>query len=498
MRLRSLFFCFVAATIAFLTAHGQPKSIMILHTNDIHADFTPHEAMWVKTLPKPLIGGFKELAFEIDSIRKANSAVLLLDAGDVMTGNPIAEQEFHGAKGGALFEMMNRMGYDAWCPGNHDLDISQENLRNLVAIAHFPTLSANLLNDNKEYPVGNQPFVILDRGGIRVGIIGVISQKLYSLVNQNNLIGIRVSSPVETTQQLVDRLRAQADVLVALTHQGFEEDSALAANVVGLDVIIGGHSHTRLKKPKLIHGVLVAQAGSNCENLGVLTLTLNEGRVVRNEGMLLPLWHRDDRPATALSDLIDSLQQQIDKEYSEVLATLEVGWVRSSGESAIGSFITDAQRMAAMAEVAFTNTHGIRKDVAAGPLTKRDLYEVLPFRNVLTTFQLSGRQLREAMLYHLKERTAIQTAGISCRWKKAADGDIEIVSLEVQGNPIDDDRMYRCAASDFFVGEAKRYIGVEIPQVIFLKQTVFEAVENQVRKAKTISSVSERHFLQVK
>ena len=120
----------ITVTLTFLAAlFCQPKTITILHTNDIHASFVPHEAVWVKENPKPLVGGFNELSFVVDSLRHVKPVTLLLDAGDVMTGNPITEYTYGGAEGGALFEMMNRIGYELWTPGNHDFDISSANLR---------------------------------------------------------------------------------------------------------------------------------------------------------------------------------------------------------------------------------------------------------------------------------------------------------------------------------------------------------------------------------
>jgi 5'-nucleotidase/UDP-sugar diphosphatase len=497
MHMRSLLCALVLCCTGVVCAQPQPRSIVILHTNDIHASFVPHEAVWVRSTPKPLIGGFEEISLAVDSIRNANPEVLLLDAGDVMTGNPIADLEYDGAQGGALFAMMNMIGYDAWCPGNHDLDISQENLIRLTRIARFPTLSANLVKTDGEYAVGNQPYAIMKRGGVRIGIIGVMSQYLSSLVNQNNLTGIKVLSPIETTQKWIDTLREKTDLRIALTHQGVEEDSILAAHVSGLDIIVGGHSHTRLKTPKVVHGVIIVQAGSNAEQLGVLTLHLSGQRIDRYEGRLLPLWSRPRRTETPVSALVDSVQHVIDLEYNEVLATLKGDWMRGRGESDIGNFIAKAQQEAAGAEIGFMNTHGIRKDLSAGPLTKRDLYEVLPFRNVLTTFQLSGAQVRRAVLYYLTKEAPVQFSGIACQWKKKPDGGVEMLSLQIQGRPLDEQRMYTCAASDYFVGEAKRYIGVEIPRVIYLGQTVFEAVENAVRQEKVITPSSQRHFLMV-
>ena len=160
-----LIFKFVLlSSLIWIVAIGQSKILTILHTNDIHASFIPHEAFWVKETPKPLVGGFNELSFVVDSIRQVKSVTLLLDAGDVMTGNPITEYIYKGAEGGALFEMMNRIGYEAWTPGNHDFDISQDNLRRLTDLAQFPTISANIIDTTGKFPVNNKEYVIIEKG----------------------------------------------------------------------------------------------------------------------------------------------------------------------------------------------------------------------------------------------------------------------------------------------------------------------------------------------
>jgi 2',3'-cyclic-nucleotide 2'-phosphodiesterase (5'-nucleotidase family) len=190
------------------------------------------------------------------------------------------------------------------------------------------------------------------------------------------------------------------------------------------------------------------------------------------------------------------LQRCIDKEYSEVIATLKDDWTRGNGETGIGDFITDAQRDAAGAQVAFMNRDGIRKDVPAGPLTKRDLFEVLPFRNVLVTFQLSGKELESVML-HVLRHSSVLTSGLRCSWKKKPDGTPGILTLEIQHKPVDEEQMYTCAASDYFVGEAKRYLGLEVRQPIYLQQTLFKAVEEAARSAKVISSAVDHRITEV-
>jgi len=156
-------YLFLLLLLVQFTACAQPKALTILHTNDTHANFLPHEAAWVKTTPKPMVGGLRELQFAIDSIRATKNNVLTLDDGDDMTGNPISEIEYKNAYGGGYMEMMNAMGYEAWTPGNHDLDFAQENLKNLMAIANYPAVCANVVDSVGNYFVNTKPFIILNK-----------------------------------------------------------------------------------------------------------------------------------------------------------------------------------------------------------------------------------------------------------------------------------------------------------------------------------------------
>jgi 5'-nucleotidase/UDP-sugar diphosphatase len=470
-------------------ALAQPKKVTIVHTNDMHASFLPHEATWVRDRPKPFVGGFPVLQYLIDSIRNANPPILLLDAGDVMTGNPITDRPFNGADGGALFEMMNMMQYAAWCPGNHDFDISQKNFRALVSIARFPTLCANLVDDQGQFQFGQVPYLVVDRGGMKIGIIGIMSQYMYNLVNQSNLVGIRVLSPSETLKKYASELQPRTDLLIALTHQGADEDSLLALAVPQVDIIVGGHSHTRLRTAKRVNGVLIVQAGSNTENLGYFNLTVENHRVTQYDAHLIQTWARTKMPRTRLAEFADSMQATIDLEYNVVLGTLKQDWVRiDKSQSAIGTFIAEAQRVAVQADVAFMNSQGIRKDMSAGPVTKRDLFEILPFRNLLGTFQLRGYELRQILQYYVQRQPSIQIAGISAKWKREADGTVTFTEILVHGAPLDEARVYVCAAGDYFIGEAKRYVGMEILNPIYLNITLFSAAEQAFRSQSPVAA----------
>ncbi len=487
-------FYFLETTILL----AQPKTISLLHTNDMHANFIPHEAFWVKGDPKPLIGGYNELYFIVDSLRKVKSATILVDNGDVMTGNPITEYVYKGAEGGALFEMMNRIGYSAWTPGNHDFDISVDNLRKLTQIAKFPTISANVTDSSGNFPVNNREFIIIEKNGLKIGLIGIISSDFYNLVNKNSSAGIKILSPIETVKRILDKLIPLTDLQIALTHQGVDDDSILAMHATGLDVILGGHSHTRLRNPKKINNVLIAQAGSNCEYLGVLDLTIENKKITAHDGKLIPLWYNAERPKTDLSRFIDSIKEQIDKDFSEVIGLLKTDWKRGRGETDIGNFITDAQREAANADVGFMNPSGIRKDKSAGPITKKDLFEILPFRNILVKFELTGKQIQSIIEYTILNKSDVLTSGIQCEWKKSKNGGIEFILVTVNGKLLELNKTYIGAASDYFMGEAKRYLGIETPNITYLNQTVFSAVEKKIREVKEILPINGKRIKNVK
>jgi 2',3'-cyclic-nucleotide 2'-phosphodiesterase (5'-nucleotidase family) len=480
-----------------LPIFAQPKQITILHTNDMHASFLPHEAYWLRSTRKPMVGGFNELAFAVDSIRKIRTTSLVFDAGDLMTGNPISDRIYKGAEGGALVEMLNLIGYEGWTPGNHDFDISYANLLKLVAIARFPVVQCNLTDEQSGNPITHKEYAIIEKNGIKVGIFGVMSSEYYGLVNKNSSKGVKLMPTIKIARRLIEMLRPQVDLVVAITHVGVDEDSLIAINVKGLDVIIGGHSHTRLKQPKYINGVVIAQTGSNCENLGVLDLTVENHAVTKWSGELHQLWYHPDRK-TVVTALVDSFKTEIDKEYSQVIGTWTVETNAEGSDRRLGYFLCEAQREAAGADLGFMNNGGIRKRFAAGPITKQDLFEVLPFRNILVSFKLTGKQVREIVLQNIRERSGFQLSGVDCEWKRNADGTIEFVKLLVNGKPVENQSTYTGAASDYMMGEAKRYLGIDTPELTYMDVTVFNATERIIRVVKNVPGIVKGEFKELK
>jgi len=491
MNRQTLFLFSIFLFSLYNIACAQPKALTILHTNDLHANFLPHEAAWIRSEPKPLVGGLLELQYAIDSVRKTKTNVLTLDAGDDMTGNPISEILEKNAYGGGFIEMLNHMGYEAWTPGNHDLDISQENLRNLIAIAKHPAVNANAVDSAGNHVLNTKPYIILNKDGIRVGLIGLITEELFHVTNTNNLKGLKLLPVIETTQKIIDEIDDQTDLIVAVTHKGVDEDSVLAMNTKGLDIIIGGHSHTRLKTPKFINNVIIAQTGANCENLGVIDLEVENDKVTKYNGELVQLWKHESLPANDLSKLIDEFKSRIEKEYGVEVGSLTEDWKRSNNETSIGYFVADAIRLGGNADLGVTNSSGIRKDLLKGPVTKLNLFEVGPFRNFVCTFSLSGKEVRALIQKHLNalvnNKANLQYAGVHCTYSvNGTEATIE--KLSIGDSELDDAKTYTVATTDFLINQADKYLGFIPNASTPTEETMFNAMVSKVTKEKGLTT----------
>jgi 2',3'-cyclic-nucleotide 2'-phosphodiesterase (5'-nucleotidase family) len=307
------------------------------------------------------------------------------------------------------------------------------------------------------------------------------------------LAGTTVSPIVDVARELVQEIDPKTDLVVLMTHVGLDEDKRLARNVPGIDVIVGGHSHTRLTSPVVENGVVIVQAGANCQNLGRLRLTVEDDRVVSHAGDLIELWPREGgRPE--VRSLVQSMEETIGKEYGVVIGQLAETWDRSSnGESNVGNWLTDRMREAGGGDFAVLNSGGIRKDIAAGPLTKLEILEVLPFYNTLATFECTGEELLSIIRQNAKaaeggERGILQVSGIRYAYEPRG-GSIEIVEATVGGKPIDPGAIYRGVAVDFLIqGNSQRYFGFDPKKVEITGDLLSAVIIEAVEKAGTVES----------
>ncbi len=472
-------------------AGSGPYNLTIFHTNDTHSAFLPRAAEWSKD--GRLAGGVLALAHYLEMERRTAPASLLVDAGDFMTGNPVCNLKEDGVPGVAIAKMMNALGYDCGLVGNHEFDIGLPDLEKLAKKFDYPLLAADIVDAGGKAVFRDTP-VEITRGGVRIGIMGVSCGGMTEVVAPSRFAGLAMAAQLPILRRQARELDPKTDLLVVLSHDGVEGDRALADSLAGsgIDVIVGGHSHTRLKEPELRGGILIVQAGSAMTNLGRLDLRVANDRVEGYAGQLVTLW-ADSLAATGkLAETVQGYADQVQKQYGRVLGTLAGDLRRGKGENTLGDWIADVIREAAQADVAVLNGGGIRRDLPAGPLTALLVHEVLPFANTLVTVKMTGAEVQSMADCNARGQVGgdhgiLQVSGISYVVVPGAGGAPATAGeVTVGGKPLDPARDYVVAMPDFVAMMAPVYLGREIPPFTDLGRELSKVVCDAVEKAGTV------------
>ena len=492
---------FVFLLLLFLAAPlsaQQALQLTILHYNDFHSQNVP-TTMRVKNddgeqVRKPG-GGAAVIKHMVEKFRAGEEHVVLLHAGDDFQGTPISSI----TKGASQFEILELMQPDVMTLGNHEFDYGAENIRRLLPTVTFPIVSANLWDKD-----AGAPFVpryrILRRGPLKIGVIGLAPPDLASLSLRENVSGLDVLDTVMTTRHTMAELETNFGVnfIVVLSHMGIEVDTVLAAQVDGIDVIVGGHSHTALWREKIVNGTVIVQAGSKGKWLGALQLEVDvdAGTILQSTGELIPMLSEELPADPVMAAKVAELEAVVEEGFGEVIGTLETDWERRShGESNIGNWQTDVMRDFTGADVAFQNSGGIRKNLEAGPITLRDMWEISPFGNHFVIFKVTGEQLLGMIRYQaVVTGEFCQVSGIRYSFNYDAE-DSDALKVEVGGAPVQLDKTYTITTNNYMGGHLYDIFGlpeadvaVEPAYPVHVDRDVF--IE-YIRKQKNISSTLE-------
>ena len=204
---------------------------------------------------------------------------------------------------------MNAMKFDAMVVGNHEFDFGPKVLKERMAQARFPVLGANV----KGFPA-LKPYVMKNLQGVRIAIIGVVTPETPVATHPRNVAGLTFSTPESAVKKYLQELKGRADIIVVLSHCGFQADKELAARVPGIDVIVGGHSHTKILQPELVGQTIIVQAWEHAKALGVLNLRIKDGKIVGFDGAL-----QEISPATGAAN---SQVQEIVARYERQAGSL--------------------------------------------------------------------------------------------------------------------------------------------------------------------------------
>jgi 2',3'-cyclic-nucleotide 2'-phosphodiesterase (5'-nucleotidase family) len=475
--------------------------LVIAHTNDLHAHFQPNRADWLDGTPD--IGGFASIAAHVERLHRerGDDNVLYLDGGDIMTGTPLMEFEVRGAKGGAMLDFMEGAGMDAWVLGNHEFDIGFEHVSALVTASRIPVLSANLdATDGSGVPAipGVQDHTIFERAGLKVGVFGLTTDSLSRLTGTNATDRLDVRDVVESAAEQVALLEPKVDLVVALTHVGLEIDQKVAEQVAGIDLIVGGHSHTSLRHPLRVGDTWIVQAGSYARQLGVTEMNVVDGRIVDFEAKLVDLMPGDVQPSEEAASLMKLWSERIDALFAEEVGSVVGATLGRSkeAETPMGRWAADMVREAGSAHVGIYNPGGLRANLVPGPLTRGDLYQVFPFSNAVVLFQASGSELLGLLIKNAGSELSgrhpvMQMSGIRADWE-LKNGSPSMVRVTVDGEALDPASVYTVATNSYVADRWQYNLGFEPQGLKTVGMSVFEAAVARAKEGPISSSADPR------
>ena len=471
--------------------HKTTQTITLLFTNDLESTYDPVLAYWRDDMEH--IGGIAQLATLIDDFRASEENVFLFDAGDIFTG-VLAKL----TRGEVSFELMNTMGYDAVTIGNHEFEYGWQVLARQKHRVPFPVLGANLFYKDTGIHFA-QPYSIIERAGIRIGVIGILGQDAATALNPPNIAGLEVRDPKLIVPEYVKLLRPDVDLVVLLTHQGktapmqtddeahpeikrdIGADIELAGIVDGIDVLLGGHADAGTEEPIIQPqtGTLIMQTYGQGFHLGFLQLQvdLEMGEVLSYEGRLVPVDSDRLEPHARVAEKLAAYRSRYSDIYEVVGFASDRLSRRYNEESDLGNLFADIRRAETGAEIGVSLSGAIRRDIPAGPVTIAMLLDAYPFIDDIVTLRLSGANIIKALERSLSlERGIMQVSGMTVRYDPARPVGSRVLEVRVGEDVLRQDATYTVAAGSFLLNGGDNYTEFLDSEVIAVRRDFAQAL----------------------
>lgn len=461
-------------------------TLTVLHTNDTHSHIEQFDGFSgscseEEAAAGECFGGIARRATMLAELRASATNPILVDAGDQFQGSLYYTQY----RGQEAADYMPMLGYQAMAVGNHEFDDGPANLAKFIDAVGLPVLSANIDASADPDLAGKiAASTVLDVDGEQVGIIGLTTDTTPTSSSPGNTVSF--GEYVASLEPVIADLEAQGiNKIILLSHIGYADDQTLAAAIDGIDVIVGGHSHTLLSNtdedasgpyPTVVNApggnpVLIVQDGAYGKYLGNLEVTFDADGVAsswQGDPILLDASVAEDADVLTM---VAKLAQPLEELRSTVVgqSTGILDGSREScrfGECTMGNIVTDAMLWATQndgTQIAIENGGGLRASIEAGDVTMGNVLEVLPFGNTMATFGLKGSDLLLALENGVgraenpdNEGTGRfpQVAGLRFSWDGSKPAGERIVSAEVRGadgeySPVDPEAVYQLVTNDF-------------------------------------------------
>ncbi len=419
--------------------------LTILQINDVYS-----------TLPIDGAGGLARVATMKQNLEAARRTPLLVLAGDFLSPS-VASSVF---KGEQMVAALNAAGLDLATLGNHEFDFGVDVLIQRMGEAKWQWIVSNVIDTNTGRPIGGAlPYLVKTFGSLKVGFIGLCLTT--SEISPDKLTHVRLVDPLEAAGTYLPSLQREgADVIIAITHLAFADDRALAQRFPQIDLIIGGHEHYPLTATE--NRTLISKAGSDAKFVARIDVNRQPSGIVERFFEIVPITSAlADEPRTAA--VVKSYEDRLGAELNTIVATtrvpLDADSVRiRAAETNLGDLFADVMRAAARADIAIVNAGSIRGDrvYQPGPLTRRAIVDMHPFGGVICKVAVPGRIVLQALNNGVSKLPGTagqfpQVSGLTMRVAPNAPAGNRVSDVRVGGQPLDPNKTYTVAITDYML-----------------------------------------------
>ena len=440
------------------------KKLTILHSNDLHGDFLSEE------VDSQLIGGVSMLSGYINKVREEEENSIYCIAGDMFRGSVI-DSEFRGI---STIEIMNMLSPDVVTVGNHEIDYGIAHLLFLEKCAKFPIINANMRITTTNARLFKSHHIV-EIDGMKILFIGILTDAVLSQTKKEALVGnfVDIHDAVSEVERVCNAYNSlDIDCTVLLTHIGFEEDKVLASQLdpsLGVDIIIGGHSHTFIDEPENVNGILIAQAGTGTDQIGRFDIEIDteSNRIQSYNWTSIPITDKYCPRDLDLERILNQYKDVADEKYSRVVTRFRRQLTHPSWyeETEIGGLLADILQESLMVDIMMVGSGSIRVHELGPIVLFSDLTECLPYDDSAIAVWVSGAQLNKMILYMLRDEV---WEGFRCEFFQFSRGvrvvydksNHEFKEFSLNGAAIDDEKIYKIGLQYYFYLNMQEFFSV--------------------------------------
>ena len=445
------------------------KKLVLLHSNDMHGDFLAEE------VDDKLVGGVSMLSGYISKVREEEPNTLYCIAGDMFRGSVI-DSDY---KGISTIEIMNLLAPDVVTLGNHETDYGISHLLFIEKCANFPIINANMhikINNARLF----SPYTIIELDGMKILFIGILTEEVLAQTKGDGLVGtfVDVAEAAREVGRICNAHNAvDIDFTVLMTHIGYEEDKKLAAMLdpaYGVDVIVGGHSHTFLEKPAEVNGILIVQAGTGTDQIGRFDITVDtlHNRVADYRWSTVPIDSEHCPRDEKLESILTKYKTSTDEKYSRLVTRFSKKMTHPSRtqETELGGLFAEIMRECLHLDIMLLGSGSIRNPELGPIVLLSDLVECFPYDDAIHMLRVKGSQLKRMIAYMLREEV---WQGAHCEFYQFSDGlrvtydrrTREFAEFSLNGAPVEDDELYTVGLQNFTFNNTELAFNISLDEL---------------------------------